>query len=305
MPEVYRQGLELIRAIQRVEGPALTLIMTFLTNTVYIYTPIILFLLWCGDEKKGFHLGLMMMFSAWLNGFCKELLKQPRPYHLDPSVGRGVEATFGLPSGHAQLSLTFWMILACWLGRRFPRGRVGWFGGAILISLSVGFSRVYLGLHFFTDIIAGWLLGGLITAGYFLSKDRLEAFFRWGGTRVQLICGAVIPWAMNAAGGDRRVGGLCLGFSLGFSLMLKYFPFSAGGTINGGKPGFLRLAGRYALGIIGGFIILNLTPLNKSAPFYELIRFICWGAAGLWASAGCPLLFLRLNLAENRKDRGR
>ncbi len=96
------------------------------------------------------------LFSGWL----RETVARPRP-PLGPLaesvrllVGLGPSASF--PSGHAMNSATF----GIGLGLAYPRLRTFGLGFAAL----VGYSRVYVGVHYPLDVLAGWLIGlGLAT----------------------------------------------------------------------------------------------------------------------------------------------
>jgi hypothetical protein len=268
----------------------------------YFYIPVILLVLWCVDEKQGLRLGMLILLSTWVNGTCKILLKQPRPYTLDPSVGRSFETSYGIPSGHAQMALTFWIPLALWLGKTAV-----WIG-AILIILVIGFTRLYLGLHFPTDLLAGWLLGGIILGVYYLLQGTVEKALAAGGTRLRMISVALIALGMNALGPDSSLGGLFLGFGTGYNLMLSRFPFSAQAPIRGRKPGLLVLGARYGLGIAGAALIYQGlgAALSWGVFPYELSRFLHYATVGFWASAGAPWLFLRLGLGAGagRTDPG-
>jgi hypothetical protein len=103
-----------------------------------------------------------------------------------------------------------------------------------------------------------------------------------------------------------------LGFGLGYSIMLSSFPFAARGTINGNKPGPVRLALRCAVGFAGAALIYlglrfilpgkdslfaDLPSWGAASPYYELGRFIHYSILGLWVSAGAPKVFLKLGLA--------
>jgi len=70
--------------------------------------------------------------------------------------------------------------------------------------------------------------------------------------------------------------------------------------VNGGKPGPARLLARCLLGLAGGAaVFLGLKALfpGPASDWHTLGRFVRYGAAGLWASAGAPWLFLALRLA--------
>ena len=86
-----------------------------------------------------------------LSEALKLVFQRPRP---ESFFGFESPITYSFPSGHAMVSLVFYLALAEVLappGRR-PAARVA----AAVLSLAVGFSRVYLGVHYPTDVAAGW-----------------------------------------------------------------------------------------------------------------------------------------------------
>ena len=54
----------------------------------------------------------MLLISAGLNEWVKDLFKLPRPFWIDPKLGLSVETSYGLPSGHAQNAVVLWGYLA-------------------------------------------------------------------------------------------------------------------------------------------------------------------------------------------------
>jgi membrane-associated phospholipid phosphatase len=317
---LYRWGIDCIRNIQGIQSPGLTAFVKAFTalGTELLYIPVLLLLLWCVDEKKGARLGFIIILSAFVNGFAKELFKQPRPFSLEPAVGLAFEPSYGVPSGHAQLSVCFALPLAIWAcGSGRPRrsgGKAAIRIGAALFILGIAFTRLYLGVHFPTDILAGWLLGAAILGLWFLLEPGAAPLLKAGGLRAALIAGALTAIGMNALYPlDRSLGGLFLGFSGGYALMRRHFPFNAGA---GSLP--VRLI-RYALGLAGGALIYRglkqvfpggdslfsaLPSWGAGSPYYELGRFVRYGLLGLWASALAPRLFLALRLAEGSPGAG-
>jgi membrane-associated phospholipid phosphatase len=310
---IYRWGLDLIRLIQKIESPGLTALMKAVTSLggAYFYLPLLFIIFWCIDEKKGLRLGLLLLVSTWINMVLKDLLKQPRPFNLDPSVGLAFESSYGIPSGHAQMSLVFWVFMAAWGRGKFEKFKTPLTAGAVFIVLLVAFTRLYLGLHFPTDILAGWVLSGIVLGVYFLTEKRLSALFAAGGKRPTNLCLAAAAFLMILLyEGDRRLPAALLGFGLGYSLMRSSFPFEARRIAGGNRP--LRLGLRCILGFAGAavlYLALRLAlpgesslfaPLphwGSASPYYELGSFIRYGILGLWISAGAPRLFLRLGLA--------
>ncbi|MFI7100692.1 phosphatase PAP2 family protein [Streptomyces sp. NPDC050161] len=94
----------------------------------------------------------------------KAVVDRARPVWPDP-VASAHYAAF--PSGHA-LSLTVAGGLALWLLHRHGAARVYRAAAAVAVGVSmlgVGFTRVHLGVHWASDVVGGWLLGGAVAAG--------------------------------------------------------------------------------------------------------------------------------------------
>lgn len=68
------------------------------------------------------------------------------------------------PSGHALAGATFYPLLASSLSRVAPRWRVAWWVLGIGLGFFVGFGRLYLGVHWPSDVLAGWAMGAAQTA---------------------------------------------------------------------------------------------------------------------------------------------
>ena len=66
------------------------------------------------------------------------------------------------PSGHALGSAALYGFLAVVLSRRFPARRPAFHAAAVLMALYVGGGRLYLGVHWPSDVVAGWALGSLL-----------------------------------------------------------------------------------------------------------------------------------------------
>jgi undecaprenyl-diphosphatase len=88
----------------------------------------------------------------------KVLFHRPRP-EIVPHLSDIATASF--PSGHAMLSSVVFLTLAAALARAAPKAQLKcyYLGVAILLTGLIGCSRVYLGVHYPTDVLAGWSLG--------------------------------------------------------------------------------------------------------------------------------------------------
>ncbi len=115
-----------------------------------------------GRPRLGLGASLTLGFAALLNGGLKRVVDRARPDLLPPIV---LEPGYSFPSGHAMNSIVAYGIVALVVMRheRLPRWlrAMASFGLGMLVA-AIGISRVYLGVHFPSDVLGGWLLGGVI-----------------------------------------------------------------------------------------------------------------------------------------------
>jgi membrane-associated phospholipid phosphatase len=110
-------------------------------------------------------LGAQVLSSAMKLGFRRE-----RPFFPDPLA---TESTFSFPSGHALVSLAVYGSIALVLARRLRRrrDRIVLFGATGLLVLAIGFSRLYLGVHFLSDVLAGFAAGAAWVALLYVALE--------------------------------------------------------------------------------------------------------------------------------------
>jgi undecaprenyl-diphosphatase len=112
------------------------------------------------DGKR--HMALFVYGSvaggAIVDGVLKSLFQRARP---DLVPHGAYVSTTSFPSGHSMLSAVTYLTLGALLARSQPRKRLKAYFLllAALLTLSVGISRVYLGVHWPTDVLAGWTAG--------------------------------------------------------------------------------------------------------------------------------------------------
>jgi undecaprenyl-diphosphatase len=143
--------------------PALLIVARVLTAlgepTVLIAASVIC-AIWLWREGRG-RLGLTLLLVALIGRGLSEVQKywiaRVRP-DLEPHLV--VVKTSSFPSGHATSSMIFYLALALALTAHTRWKRIA-AGGAILLSLLVGTSRVMLGVHWPSDVVGGWAFGML------------------------------------------------------------------------------------------------------------------------------------------------
>lgn len=167
--------------VDSIMNPVLDVIMTFITHLGD--TPgIIWWVLGIGllIPKKTRKLGILLfaglLIASLINNVAlKNLIERPRPYNLDPSVwtNAGYEyvwpglidksSSWSFPSGHTSTSIGagFALLLGCFKNKKHLAVGIP----AFILSLLIGFSRIYVHVHYPTDVIAGavvGIIGGLI-----------------------------------------------------------------------------------------------------------------------------------------------
>ena len=125
-------------------------------------TAVALLLLAWGRWRPAVAVVLLVLAGSWMSGALKSLFDRPRPPLRLALVARPASMSF--PSGHAMGSLMLFGTLALVLF--FAEGRGPWqIAGAlacVFIALTVGVSRVYLGVHYASDVMGSWLLGATL-----------------------------------------------------------------------------------------------------------------------------------------------
>ncbi len=163
LAKILSINMEIISFLQSFATPWLDKFFLLVTHIgseqVFICLLITIYLAF--DSRIGQRLGIYSLLGYYLNFHLKGLFDTPRPFELDSSVLRSAAAGetgigAGIPSGHAQGSMTFWGLLAFYFNRKWL------YPLCALIIILVALSRIYLGVHFPIDVLAGLLIGAVI-----------------------------------------------------------------------------------------------------------------------------------------------
>jgi undecaprenyl-diphosphatase len=116
------------------------------------------FLVLQGKSRTALFILLASTGGPLLNALLKEFFRRPRP-EVVPHLREVLSLSF--PSGHAMTSAAVYLTLGALLSRIAERRatKIYCMVFAMLVTFMVGLTRVYLGVHYPTDVLAGWLVG--------------------------------------------------------------------------------------------------------------------------------------------------
>lgn len=114
--------------------------------------------LFFGHQRKraSLLLGLAFGLSYLANHLLKSIFQRQRPELWDVFAR---PSSYSFPSGHAMSSMMVYGVAALLFAELYPQHRRAWLGGAALWILLIGFSRIYLGVHWLSDVVAGFAIG--------------------------------------------------------------------------------------------------------------------------------------------------
>lgn len=274
---------------------------------------------WSIDQMVGLRMGMVLLLGTNLNTFFKFLFHNPRPFWISDQVtAYSHETSFGLPSGHAQIAASVWGWLAVEVKKR-------WFTiAAIALIFLIGVSRLYLGVHFLSDVLLGWLLGGLLVWLFSLLWKPLSSWLGGQSLGMKLVwivvssavmlVAVLLPsrasatWALQPDWAARA--GEVDPFSLKgvFTTTGTWFGMLTGYVIQTATKGhFLAAKGdwkrwvRFGVGMVGVLALYlglgAIFPNNGDLLSYAL-RFFRYTLIGLWVAWIGPLVFERLGLLD-------
>ncbi len=162
--EAFAFDKSVLLHIHRLSSPGLDGLMASVTRigdprTVVPLTAIIFGVLWWRRYRLEAQFFALNAFGgAVLSYVLKLAFSKQRPQLWNSPI---VETTFSYPSGHALGSVVLYGFLSYILATLYPRYARAFYSAATLLIIAIGFSRLYLGVHWPTDIIAGYGIGFL------------------------------------------------------------------------------------------------------------------------------------------------
>lgn len=300
---IDQNSLTFLVWLQGFQSGGLTAVMRFLSylGTEYFFLLLLPFLYWVVSKRWGVMVGLSLLFSSYLVGIFKWTFNIPRP-PSPPVTHLWTETSPSFISGHATTAMAVWGTLASLVQRLWF-----WLIAGILI-FGIGFSRLYLGVHYPLDVVAGWLMGALVAWAVLGLAPRFgRSLGAWpaavallGALGVSLLMILLHPgwpetkqWpAPNAI----QLGGILFGMLSGLIWDSKALHFRVDG------PWWQRL-----LRLLVGLLLVALCyllpkwvvpSLDATPGLAVAVRFLRYALVGLTVSGLAPWLFKRLHLAD-------
>ncbi len=174
--------MDILLFFEKIRTPMLTAFFSFITHfgAEYVFLVVALIFFWCINKKTGYMIFVTGLFGLLFNQLLKTIVMRPRPWvaHTELSpIKSAIPDAFGysFPSGHTQVATTTYGTVLL----RNKSNKIVVYSSALIIIL-VAISRMYLGVHYFTDVLFSLVFGlalTLIIDKLFLNKNF--RIFRW------------------------------------------------------------------------------------------------------------------------------
>ena len=235
-------------------------------------------LYWGINKKMGRYIGLNLLFGAAFAGMIKNVVCRRRPYfdHEGIKVLRPVDREadvydimaqgYSFPSIHSSNTASCFGSIAVYTGRENSRYRYLFAVLAPLMMFLVGFSRVFVGVHYPTDVLAGWCIGWFAILIGTLVTEKVQDL------RLTYLIFLVltIPGFFFCKSNDYYTSaGLLFGFMAG-----NLFDEYVGHFENTEKP--LMIVLRLIGGVLVYLILNKLLKMPFSADFLEQASVLSW-----------------------------
>jgi len=273
--------IEIIKFIQSTTSPFLDgfFQMVTMTGEEYFYIIAAAVIFWCINKKFGYKLGFALLTGAIVNTVLKDVINSARPIGVPGIRSLRLQTATGqsFPSGHTQGSTIFWV---SWIVK--VRKRWIYIVGVTAILL-VGYSRIYLGVHYPIDIIGGIVVG---FTWVFISNYIFD--YADSTRRRWVLMIIVIPMLIGMIFFKEKtyytISGTVLGFYIGYILESRYVQYDVENSL---VVQLMKLIFGLAILLLFKNVLKTILPINMVADFFRY--FII----GLWITVGAPSIFKR------------
>ncbi|WP_242252044.1 phosphatase PAP2 family protein [Bacillus cereus group sp. BfR-BA-01379] len=263
------------------EGSVLTILFKFISSIANetLYLVIISILYWCVSKRKAFHMIVMLCFSGYIGIVVKEFMKIPRPYTYEgvQALYEKSAAGYSFPSTHVQLGATFWSSFMS-----LCKKRIIWIIGIIFIIL-VAISRLYLRVHWLSDIVGAVLISVIVV--YLYTKVTVELNDRKFILLQRIVLAAsLIMYFVTDQIDNLKLLGVLTGSTIGIMLENHFIKMIENNN-------FKIQVVKTVLGL--SFMFMIQLILKKIIPDMYYLRYVL---TGITITFLCPFLFHMLRL---------
>lgn len=246
---------------------------------------------WVWSKAIFYRLLILVAINAMLNAYLKDVFQDPRPpmaLRLDDLV----HASYGLPSGHAQLAVVLWL----WLAWELRRAWVWVLCTAIAVGVMA--SRLYLGVHDLEDVLVGAAVGGASLLVFEQVRHRQwhwQNSLGWNLALIALVtAAALLTWPGSAPEYIPTLAGWLAAATWSLRVDHRHIGFA--------NPHVLWR--RCAVGALGVVLFLGEQKLLKFTGTHLPMQAQVWALAkgvvsGVFVSLLVPWLVCRLRLAPS------
>lgn len=271
--------IEIIKSIQSMVSPFWDVFFQIVTMTgeEYFYILAAAIIFWCINKKFGYKLGFALLTSTIINIAFKDIFNTSRPIGVPGIRSLRIETATGpsFPSGHTQGSATFWISCIIQVRKRWI------YIVGILAIILMGYSRLYLGLHYPIDVFGGIVIAIIWT---FISNYIFE--YTQETKRIWILFAIILPFLIGMIYFREKsyytIVGTVLGFYIGYILESKYVQYDVRNTR-------VKQLIKLVFGI--GILIIFKSTLKLILPVNIFSDFLRYFIVGLWITVGAPFLF--------------
>ncbi|MBB2184465.1 phosphatase PAP2 family protein [Lachnospiraceae bacterium MD1] len=278
--------IEILKYIQSFSNPFLDSffeLVTMLGENIFFIAVIAVFY-WCFNKTFGYKLAFVYLTSGAFNTIIKEIVKFPRPIGYEGIRSSRIKTAGGysFPSGHTQQASSLFITLMMEFRKKWL------YIIGVLGMLFVGLSRMYLGVHWPTDVIGGLMIGILWTITvvkiFDWSKDREDPALLGVLVIPMMICLLLIKTATYY----KAVGALTAMWA-GYLIEDKYIHYVT-------KAVWWKQLIKLVVGLLG--IILIRVYIKMLLPLSIYSDFFRYALMGLWMTLLSPIVYRICKIEE-------
>ena len=307
--QILPWGYQVLLEIEAMRNGFYNIIFPIITeiggNLGYLFILAVVY--WSVNKSIGQRLAYTYMFSAVISTWLKAVWGIPRPD--SPAIENALEqagiskrlaplaheVSPAFPSGHAFQAIISWGYMAIKIKK-------AWFWVlAVIMPLEIGFSRLYLGVHYPQDVIAGWIFGIIYLIIWWLAEPYIRNQLSKLGLGWRYALAVVVPLFLlliYPVHDSSSAMGAIIGLGIGFVLEGQTIHFSVSGSLQQrvwrAFVGFVSILILF-LGLKLFFETFDESVGPAMSIAWHVIRYAIIGFLAAW---GAPWLFVRFGMAK-------